>query len=145
MLAVKLKPGERLVVNGAVLHNGNTRNVIYFANRASILRERDVMQVEQAVTPSSRVYFVVQLMLLNPDDADSYRATFEQLMTALLRAFKSPPILKALTDCVYWVGEHDFYKALAALRPVLDYETKLLSRTDSAIAMPDEEVMQGTA
>ena len=42
MLAVKLKPGERLVVNGAVLHNGNTRNVIYFANRASILRERDV-------------------------------------------------------------------------------------------------------
>ena len=49
MLAVKLKPGERLVVNGAVLHNGNARNVLYFANRASILRERDVMQVEQAV------------------------------------------------------------------------------------------------
>ena len=47
MLAVKLKPGERLVVNGAVLHNGNTRNVIYFANRASILRERDVMQEER--------------------------------------------------------------------------------------------------
>ena len=45
MLAVKLKPGERLVVNGAVLHNGNARNVLYFANRASILRERDVMQL----------------------------------------------------------------------------------------------------
>ncbi len=144
MLAVKLKPGERLVVNGAVLHNGNTRNVLYFANRASILRERDVMQVEQAVTPSSRVYYVVQLMLLNPEDAGSYQMTFEQLMTGLLRAFKSPPILKALTDCVFWVGEHDYYKALAALRPVLDYETKLLSRADMA-AVPDEEPMQGTA
>jgi flagellar protein FlbT len=145
MLAVKLKPGERLVVNGAVLHNGNTRNVIYFANRASILRERDVMQEEQAVTPTSRVYFIVQLMLLNPDEAHTYRAAFEQLMTALLRAFKSPPILKALTDCAYWVGANDYYKALAALRPVLDYETKLLSRTETVVARPDEEEMQGTA
>jgi flagellar protein FlbT len=145
MLAVKLKPGERLVVNGAVLHNGNTRNVLYFANRASILRERDVMQEEQAVTPTSRVYFIVQLMLLNPDEAATYQATFEQLMTALLRTFKSPPILKALTDCVYWASEHDYYKALAALRPVLDYEAKLLSRTETVMALPDKEVVQGTA
>jgi flagellar biosynthesis repressor protein FlbT len=145
MLAVKLKPGERLVVNGAVLHNGNTRNVIYFANRASILRERDVMQEEQAVTPTSRVYFIVQLMLLNPDEAESYRASFEQLVTPLLRTFRSPPILKALTDCAYWVGAHDYYKALAALRPVLDYEAKLLSRPETAMVPPGKEVMQATA
>jgi flagellar protein FlbT len=144
MLAVKLKPGERLVVNGAVLHNGNTRNVLYFANRASILRERDVMQVEQAVTPTSRVYFTVQLMLLNPEDAAGYGSTFEQLMTGLLRTFRSPPILKSLTDCAYWVGQNDYYKALATLRPVLDYEAKLLSRAPATDA-PDEEVMQGTA
>ena len=143
MLAVKLKPGERLVVNGAVLYNGNTRNVLYFANRASILRERDVMQVEQAVTPTGRVYFTVQLMLLNPEDVDSYIATFEQLMTGLLRSFKSPPILKGLTDCAYWVGQADYYKALATLRPVLDYETKLLSLTPAAA--PNDEVIQGTA
>lgn len=145
MLAVKLKPGERLVVNGAVLHNGNTRNVLYFANRAAILRERDVMQVEQAVTPTSRVYFIVQLMLLNPEDVDTtYRATFEQLMTGLLRTFKSPPILKALTDCAFWVGDGDYYKALAALRPVLDYEAKLLNRP-SVMEVTGQEVAQGAA
>lgn len=144
MLAVKLKPGERLVVNGAVLHNGNTRNVLYFANRASILRERDVMQAEQAVTPTSRVYFVVQLMLLNPEEAEGYRATFEQLMTDLLRAFKSPPILKGLTDCAFWTGQGDYYKALAALRPVLDYEAKLMSCPATA-ETSDGEAMQATA
>ena len=141
MLAVKLKPGERLVVNGAVLQNGAARNVLYFVNRASILRERDVMQEEQAVTPTSRVYFIVQLMLLDPKDAAIYRENFEQLMTALLRAFRSPPILKALTDCVRWVREQDYYKALAALRPVLDYEAKLLHRTPP----PEQEVTQGAA
>ena len=145
MLAVKLKPGERLVVNGAVLHNGNTRNVIYFANRASILRERDVMQVEQAVTPTARVYYIVQLMLLNPEDVETtYRVTFEQLMTGLLRTFRSPPILKSLTDCAFWVGDGDYYKALAALRPVLDYEAKLLHRPQTGPAL-NEEATQGTA
>ncbi len=144
MLAVKLKPGERLVVNGAVLQNGDTRNVLYFANRASILRERDVMQEEQALTPTSRVYFIVQLMLLDPEDAATYEENFEQLMTALLRAFKSPPILRALIDCVRWVHEQDCYKALAALRPVLDYEAKLLSRS-WATAAPDDEVKRAMA
>ena len=144
MLAVKLKPGERLVVNGAVLQNGNTRNVLYFANRASILRERDVMQEEQAVTPTSRVYFIVQLMLLDPEEAATYHENFEQLMTALLRAFKSPPILRALTDCVRWVREQDYYKALAALRPVLDCEAKLLSRSE-AMAAPGDEMMRAMA
>jgi flagellar biosynthesis repressor protein FlbT len=144
MLAVKLKPGERLVVNGAVLQNGNTRNVLYFANRASILRERDVMQEEQAVTPTSRVYFVVQLMLLDPEEAATYHESFEKLMTALLRAFKSPPILRALTDCVRWVRVQDYYKALAALRSVLDYETKLLSRSQ-AMAAPGDEIMRAMA
>jgi flagellar protein FlbT len=84
-------------------------------------------------------------MLLNPDEAETYQGSFEQLMTPLLRTFKSPPILKALTDCAYWVGAHDYYKALAALRPVLDYEAKLLSRTETAMALPDKEIVQGTA
>jgi flagellar protein FlbT len=103
------------------------------------------MQEEQAVTPTSRVYFIVQLMLLNPDEADTYRPTFEQLMTPLLRTFRSPPILKALTDCAYWVGAHDYYKALAALRPVLDYEAKLLSRPEIAMALPDGGLAQGVS
>jgi len=127
MLAVKLKPGERLVVNGAVLRNGNSRNLIYFANRASILRERDIMQEEQATTPVRRAYFVVQLMLLDRDEAEAYEPAFQLLMTALLRSFKAPSMLQALTDCAYWVDSDDYYKALAALRTVLDYEAALLS------------------
>jgi flagellar protein FlbT len=65
-------------------------------------------------------------------------------MTPLLRTFTSPPILKALTDCAFWVGHGDYYKALAALRPVLDYETKLLSRVESAV-LPDEGEMRASA
>src|SRR5262245_34095212 len=138
MLAVKLKPGERLVVNGAVLRNGNSRNVIYFANRASILRERDIMQEEQATTPARRAYFVVQLMLLDRDDAEAYEPAFQLLVAALLRTFKAASILQALTDCAHWVDAHDYYKALSALRTVLDYEAELLSLPARPKAVSDE-------
>src|SRR4030095_5313984 len=110
-----------------------------------LARAREGRQKDRAFPPPSRVYLIVQLMLLNPDEAATYRPTFEQLMTALLRAFQSPPILKALTDCAYWVGAHDYYKALAALRPVLDYEAKLLSRSETAMAVPDGGLAQGVS
>ncbi len=126
MLAVKLKPGERVVINGAVLRNGNSRNMLYFANQAAVLRERDVMLPEEATRPVSRVYYVVQLMLLTPGEIAACRPEFEQLMAGLLRAIEAQRMRDALIDCVRWVGEQNYYKALAALRPVLDYEARLL-------------------
>jgi flagellar protein FlbT len=139
MLAVKLKPNERIVVNGAVLCNGNARNTLYFANTASILREKDVMQVEEASSPVARAYYLVQLMMLNADDLDIYRAAYERLMTELLRTFANPQIRQRLADSAQWVLSGDYYKALVALRPVRDYERTLLSRTANTSAAPKKE------
>lgn len=143
MLAVKLKPGERIVVNGAVLCNGNARNTLYFANTASILREKDVMQVEEASSPVARAYYLVQLMMLNADDLEVYRPTYEKLMTELLRTFANPPIRQKLAESAEWVLSGNYYKALVALRPVRDYETALLSRTaNHAAAAIKEECLE---
>jgi flagellar biosynthesis repressor protein FlbT len=143
MLAVKLKPGERIVVNGAVLCNGNARNTLYFANTASILREKDVMQVEEASSPVARAYYLVQLMMLNADDLEVYRPSYEKLMTQLLRTFTNAQILQKLTESAEWVLSGNYYKALVALRPVRDYETALLSRAkDNAADATMEESLE---
>ena len=76
-------------------------------------------------------------MLLNADEAETYQPTFEQLMTALLRTFKPPPIQKLTDAPIGWSG--DYYKALVALRPVRDYEAALLSRTNMQSAAPIKE------
>lgn len=129
MLAVKLKPGERIVVNGAVLCNGNARNTLYFANTASILREKDVLRVEEASSPVARAYYLVQLMMLNAEDLAVYQRSHEKLMTKLLQTFSNKQIVQKLTESAQWVRSGDYYKALVALRPVRDYEAALLSRT----------------
>lgn len=139
MLAVKLKPGERIVVNGAVLCNGNARNTLYFANTASILREKDVMQVEEASSPVARAYYLVQLMMLNADDLEIYRPSYEKLMTQLLQTFSNINVRRKLTESAEWVLSGNYYKALVALRPVRDYEEALLNRTSAQSTAPTEE------
>ena len=147
MLAVKLKPGERIVVNGAVLCNGKARNTLYFATTASILREKDVMQVEEVSSPVARAYYLVQLMMLNVDDLDVYRASYEKLMSRMLHTFTNIQIRQKLAESAQWVLSGDYYKALVALRPARDYETALLSRTaiNAAVATRNERLELATS
>ena len=46
-LKLSLKPGEKFVLNGAVVQNGDRRGVLVLQNKASVLREKDIMQEER--------------------------------------------------------------------------------------------------
>ena len=61
-LKLSLKPGERFVLNGAVVQNGDKRGVLILQNKASVLREKDIMQPEQVTSPARRIYFSVMMM-----------------------------------------------------------------------------------
>ena len=63
-LKLSLKPGEKFVVNGAVIQNGDRRGVLLLQNKASVLREKDIMQPQDADTPAKRIYFPVMMMYL---------------------------------------------------------------------------------
>lgn len=61
-LKLSLKPGERFVLNGAVVQNGDKRGVLILQNKASVLREKDIMQPEDVSSPARRIYFPVMMM-----------------------------------------------------------------------------------
>src|SRR5690242_21619474 len=75
-LKLSLKPGERFVLNGAVVQNGDRRAVMVLQNKASVLREKDIMQAEQANTPARRIYFPVMMMYLDEAGAQNYYEEF---------------------------------------------------------------------
>src|SRR3546814_461765 len=64
-LKVSLKPDEQFVVNGAVVRNGDRRTNLILQNKVSLLREKDIIQEEEANTPSRRIYFAIMLMYLD--------------------------------------------------------------------------------
>jgi len=54
-LKIELKPGEKFVINGAVVTAGRSGASLVLHNKAVLLRGRDVMQEEEASTPARRL------------------------------------------------------------------------------------------
>ena len=85
-LKLSLKPHEKFVVNGVVLSNGDRRASLVVENKASILREKDIIQQADADTPAKRVYFPIMMMYLSPEDTASYYEEFALRMTEFMSA-----------------------------------------------------------
>lgn len=127
-LVLKLNPKERVLVNGAVIENGDRRSRLSILTpNANILRLRDAIRPDEVNTPVRRVCYIAQLVLSG--DADPTEAHhqlmrgIEQLSQAL-RDGDSRSILDAASAAVV---EQDFYRALKSLRSLLPREERLLS------------------
>src|SRR5271167_3733667 len=111
-LKLSLKPGEKFVLNGAVVQNGDRRSSLLLQNRASVLREKDIMQADEAATPARRIYFPVMMMYLDQVDSEQRHDEFIQRLSEFMGAVRNPDIL---TDCVN-ISRHvmirEYYKAL---------------------------------
>lgn len=126
-LKLRLRPHEKAILNGVVIENGGRATDILVHNFAHILRDPDVMQEEQADTPSKRCYFAAQLMLIDPANAQQYRAVFDGFLNDLKGAFINPDILARLDEADQSVTEGNYYKALRTLKDVIAYEEPLLT------------------
>jgi flagellar protein FlbT len=135
-LKLSLKPGERFVVNGAVLQNGDRRAVLLLQNKASILREKDIIQPEDANTPARRIYFPIMMMYLEPVEANRYYDEFVLRLNEFMNAIRSPDILKECVSLSREVMAQDYYKALTRCRKLLAYEERLLGNVNSGV--PDD-------
>ena len=63
-LKLSLKPKEAVVVNGAVLRNGDRRGTIPLQNHARVLRQKDVLDPEATRSAEEHLYFAVMQMYL---------------------------------------------------------------------------------
>lgn len=121
-LKLSLKPGERFVLNGAVVQNGDRRGVLVLQNKASVLREKDIMQSEDANSPARRVYFPVMMMYLEEAAAGRFYDEFVRRMGEFMGVIRNPEVL---ADCV-GISKHvmarEYYKALMLCRKLIEYE-----------------------
>lgn len=127
-LVLKLAPHERVLINGAVVENGERRSRLAIVTpNANILRLRDAIHPEQVNTPVRRVCYIVQLMLSGDADPEEGRLQLlrgiEQL-SQVLTDHDSRAQLNLATTAVL-EGQH--YQALKALRLLLPREERLLA------------------
>src|SRR5437868_8084689 len=96
-LKLSLRPGEKFVVNGAVVQNGDRRSTLVLQNKASVLREKDIMQADEASSPARRIYFPVMMMYLDEGNADRFYDEFVRRMTEFMGVIGNPDVM---ADCV---------------------------------------------
>ena len=94
-LRISLKSGERIFINGAVLRV-DRKVALEFMNDVTFLLENHVLQPEQANTPLRQLYFIAQMMLINPEGKEQSLAMFRKSITMLLACFKDDEVLAEL-------------------------------------------------
>lgn len=82
-LKLSLKPQEAVVVNGAVLRNGDRRGTILLQNQARVLRQKDVLRPEATHSVDEHLYFAVMQMYLT---GRTEGQLYDQAVTAIAAA-----------------------------------------------------------
>ena len=126
-LKLSLKPGEKFVLNGAVLANGDKRTSLVIQNRACVLREKDIMQPNDAKTPARRVYLAIMMMYLEGEASEEPYNQFALRMTEFMSAVQNRQVLAACVDISRDVTQGAYYKALMACRKLFDFEQERLN------------------
>lgn len=128
-LILKLAPHERVLINGAVIENGDRRTRFSVVTpNASILRLRDAIHPEEAHTPVRRVCYVAQLALSGDADAEALRPKLMRGIEQLAQVFTDPDSRARLDRAALAATAGDHYQALRALRALIPYEDRLLAR-----------------
>jgi len=130
-LKITLKPGEKIYVNGAVIRT-DRKVSLEFMNDVQFLLENHVMQPEAARTPLRQLYFIVQIMLISPQEADDARAMFRKSLPRLIDSFSSDTIKADLKQIDQLVTEGQVYEAMKMLRGLFVREDNILG----AVPMP---------
>ena len=123
-LKILLKPGERIILGGAVITNGKRSACFLVDNSVPILRQKDIMTKEGANTPCRRIYFVVQLMYLDGGNLATHHNTYWTLIRDVIKAAPSTlPRIDRINDLI--LG-NKYYEALKQARKLIMYEEEAI-------------------
>jgi len=131
-LLIDLKPGEKVIVNGAVIENAGHSTKIRVLNDSSILREKDILADGDNITPAGRVYFFIQNSYIFPSSREKYVALFERCLQDYVTSCASAAPLAIEIRAA--VAGAEYYKALKLARKLLKHEAQILDAYSKANA-----------
>jgi flagellar protein FlbT len=124
-LRLKLKPGERVILGGAVVRNGSSSTELFVENDTPVLREPDVLRPGSVRTPCERIYLALQLLYVDSEQPGRYTAAYRLLADEVLAA--APSCAPLLTSIDEHLKQGKLYRALREARRLIGHERRLVS------------------
>lgn len=122
-LVIDLKPGEKILVGDAVITNDGQRTRLHIAGESPIMREKDILQEQNANTPCKKIYFLVQCMYM-ASNPQAYHERYFELVKEIQKASPSSSIFfMQINDHI--IAEN-YYKALKIAKQLINHEKELI-------------------
>jgi flagellar biosynthesis repressor protein FlbT len=122
-LKIKLKPHDKIIVNGAVIAADEKPVVITFLNNARILRQDDILldsQIHEAMKADggyyndSWLYYLIQLIYIEPENSAEIQDQLEATIKLLCGEY--PEKTDDINEILALMAEGHFFKALKACK-----------------------------
>ncbi|MBF9035242.1 flagellar biosynthesis repressor FlbT [Rhodobacterales bacterium HKCCE2091] len=134
-LVLKLSPKERVLINGAVIENGDRRSRLSIMTpNANILRLRDAIHPDEVTTPVRRVCYIAQLVLSGDADFEEAKVQILRGIEQLSQVFTDADSRSQLAVATDQMVGGNTYQALKALRTLLPREERLLAASRGGTA-----------
>lgn len=129
-LNLRLAPNERVLINGAVIENGDrpTKIAIRTPN-VKVLRLRDAMHPDDAKTPVSLACYTAQMILMGDIEPGEGRRQLLVAIEQLSQVFKDHDSRQLLAEATQGVAEDKIYATMRRLRDLLPREARLFAIT----------------
>lgn len=122
-LIIDLKPGEKILIGTAVITNDAQRTRLHISGEAAILREKDVMQEDEADTPCKKIYFLIQCMYLAPNPQIYYEKYFGLIRDIQEAAPTSTFFFLKINELIL---DGAYYRAMKAAKELMQHEEELI-------------------
>lgn len=109
-----LRPNEKVIINGAVIGAGDRPGSFFLYNTANFLRGREVLKEEQIDCIEKKLYFVIQLVYIFPEDSTLNLQRFASILDETREA--RPDAAKTLDEIARLVEGRNYYRALKLCR-----------------------------
>ncbi|MDD2366434.1 MAG: flagellar biosynthesis repressor FlbT [Desulfuromonadaceae bacterium] len=123
-LILSLKPGERLILAGAVIKNGATVSHLQIENQVTILRQKDILTDSAADTPCKKLYLAIQLMYIGDGLTPELAKVYWDLARDVLEA--APSTNDLISQISAYIVALNFYPALKVAKKLISYEEELM-------------------
>lgn len=132
-LVLRLRPHEKVLVNGVVIENSGRRARLRVKTPdASILRIREALHPDDVNTPAKRLYYIAQLGVIGDSDLEETKTALISGLNDLKNAFGDHLCHDDIEAALASAKAGDFYRVMRSLNHVFLHEAALLSAAPAA-------------
>lgn len=124
-LKIILKSEEKIIIGNAFLINKGPKTSLIIMNKVPIVREKDVIRIEEADTPAKKLHYVILSMYISNYKEKQYLDLYIELFNEILSLYKNDQWLTSLTKISQFIFSKNYYRAIKECQSLVSTEQKL--------------------